>query len=362
MNKMLFRCSGEYSLVIYQSGFKPSWIYKRNREAQHWFRYGHLEGIDADKIAYATQSSEAAFIVGKNGDQVMMDIMKENFNHSDEHLYVGFVRKESTNLAKMFPELSKSKITYHGVRVEFEVKHAYFNNLIRSVKGISNDIINRLLPRCESFLPRSSANFQYTRQMRPIISQLDPNDQLNALKTIAMYPSRSPPILINGSFGTGKSRVLAIATYFIVENARDSEPVRVLVCAHHHASADNFVNAYFSEMVEKYSWNVKHLFRFIVRDETSSYENTKKYLLPLNKLKNQFASFSHRMQTGNTVVTTTLLSALHLRQLFPPGFFTHILLDEGAQCREPEAIAPLCLASENTQIVIAGDSNQVCFG
>ena len=318
-----------------------------------------MEGIDADKIAYATQSSEAAIIVGKNRDEVMMDIMKENFNHSDERLYVGFDRKESANLAKMFPELSKSSVTYHGIRVEFEVKHAYFNNLIQSVSSISDDVINRLLPKREDFFPRSSANFQYTDQMRPIISQLDPNDQLNALKTIAMYPSRSPPILINGSFGTGKSRVLAIATYFIVENAKDSEPVRVLVCAHHHASANNFVEAYFSEMNEKYSWKVKHLFHFTVRDESSSSESIKKYHLTLNKLKKEIASFRYRMQTGNTVVTTTLLSALRLCQLFPPGFFTHILLDEGAQCREAEAIAPLSLASNNTQIVIAGDSNQV---
>ena len=113
-------------------------------------------------------------------------------------------------------------------------------------------------------------------------------------------------------------------------------------------------------MVEKYSWKVKHLFRFTVRDETPSSENIKKYLLPLKKLKKEVASFHYRMQTGNTVVATTLLSALHLCQLFPPGFFTHILLDEGAQCREPEAIAPLSLALDNTQIVIAGDSNQVC--
>lgn len=356
-----FRCSGKYSLVIYQSGLKPPWIYNRNTGAQCCVRYGHLEGIDADRVAYATQSSEAAVIVGKDGSEVMMDIMRENFNHTDEHLYVGFARKEITNLAKMFPELSRSAITYHHIKVEFEVKHNYFNNLIRSVSGINNDVINRLLPKREDFLPRSSANFQYSNQMRPIISQLDPDDQLNALKTIAMYPSRSPPILINGSFGTGKSRVLAIATYFIVENARDSEPARVLVCAHHHASADNFVDTYFSEMMEKYSWNVKHLFRFTAHDKPPSNDSLNKYFLSLNKLKKQKASFGIRMLTGNTVIVTTLLSALRLHQLFPPGFFTHILLDEGAQCREAEAIAPLSLASNNTQIVIAGDSNQVCL-
>ena len=41
--------------------------------------------------------------------------------------------------------------------------------------------------------------------------------------------------------------------------------------------------------------------------------------------------------------------------------FTHILIDEGAQTREPEAIAPLGLADDNTKIVIAGDHMQVCY-
>ncbi len=45
--------------------------------------------------------------------------------------------------------------------------------------------------------------------------------------------------------------------------------------------------------------------------------------------------------------------------MFPPGFFTHILLDEGAQAREPEAVAPLSLATKDTKIVIAGDPQQV---
>jgi len=41
--------------------------------------------------------------------------------------------------------------------------------------------------------------------------------------------------------------------------------------------------------------------------------------------------------------------------------FTHILIDEGAQTREPEAVAPLGLADDNAKIVIAGDHLQVIF-
>ena len=43
------------------------------------------------------------------------------------------------------------------------------------------------------------------------------------------------------------------------------------------------------------------------------------------------------------------------------GHFTHILLDEGAQSREPESIAPLCLADIDTKIIIVGDHKQVYY-
>lgn len=341
-------------------GFKPNWIYRINSGSYGVVRYGHLEGIDSDIVAYATQSSEAAVIIPHKGSEIRMEIMKENFSHSDDHLYIGFRHEEITKLKKAFPELPNSKVTYNNIKVEFEVKHSYFNNLIRSVSCIPDDIMKRLLPKLEEFQPRSSAHFQYTKEMQPLVSQLDPYDQLNALKTVTMHPCSSPPVLINGSFGTGKSRVLAIATYFITEKSTDSQPARVLLCAHHQASADYFVETYFGEIMQKYSWRVKHFFRvtssrYVIRGEKLN--QLSRYFLTLKKLKEKVQG--GRINYGNLVIVTTFLTALNLSKLFPRGFFTHILMDEGAQSREAEAIAPLTLASTKTQIVIAGDSNQV---
>ena len=63
------------------------------------------------------------------------------------------------------------------------------------------------------------------------------------------------------------------------------------------------------------------------------------------------------MKLKSRLIVTTFLTALHLLGKVKP--FTHILIDEGAQCREPEAIAPLCLADENSKIVVTGDRLQV---
>ena len=41
------------------------------------------------------------------------------------------------------------------------------------------------------------------------------------------------------------------------------------------------------------------------------------------------------------------------------GFFTHILIDEAAQCTECDVLVPLSLANENTRIALAGDHMQL---
>uniref|UniRef100_A0A5F8HJ18 Helicase with zinc finger 2 n=1 Tax=Monodelphis domestica TaxID=13616 RepID=A0A5F8HJ18_MONDO len=55
------------------------------------------------------------------------------------------------------------------------------------------------------------------------------------------------------------------------------------------------------------------------------------------------------------ITTTTLSRSLDV----PPGFFSHILIDEAAQMLECEAIIPLAYATRNTRIVLAGDHMQI---
>ena len=74
--------------------------------------------------------------------------------------------------------------------------------------------------------------------------------------------------------------------------------------------------------------------------------------------KKEMERNSHRNRQRYLVVTTCQ-TAKQITDVLPSWFFTHIFLDEGAQMREPEAIAPLCMASQNTKIVIAGDKYQV---
>ena len=73
------------------------------------------------------------------------------------------------------------------------------------------------------------------------------------------------------------------------------------------------------------------------------------------------SDFQHRPPTNKRpyLIVTTCQAAHSLKNRLPGNFFSHILLDEVAQMREAEAVAPLCLANTTTKIVLAGDKMQV---
>lgn len=48
-------------MMVYQSIHKPQWIHS----ATHDMRIGRIQGLTQDQIAYATQASEAVFLVSK---------------------------------------------------------------------------------------------------------------------------------------------------------------------------------------------------------------------------------------------------------------------------------------------------------
>ena len=48
-----------------------------------------------------------------------------------------------------------------------------------------------------------------------------------------------------------------------------------------------------------------------------------------------------------------------MSEVVPKDYFTHIIIDEAAQTRELETIAPLIIANNDTRIIIAGDSQKV---
>ena len=341
------RCDGKYTIILYQPGFLPE---KLDDEKEEHVRYGLISGSDGDAMAYAKQASEGAVIALPNGSLVHVRQVFAYVPRGEDatSITVALTQPELNNLLQ-WNRTSKKRFEFEA-NVRFKLKHSYFQRLHQAVTKVTPEIIAKIMPEESDFreydiVPQCKAKFEQL--------ELDYTGQMQALNAI-MSSRSTAPILVVGPFGTGKTRLLARAAYQILRIKRNR--ARVLVCAHHQASVDTFLE-YFGQMKvdEDEPWHVG-LVRII---PNSNYRSSIRQ------------NYSHLFKTAKEIrslkidnfhlVITTLGTAFHLQQKFRNRFFTHILMDEGAQTREPESVGPLCLANKETKIVIAGDHNQVGY-
>ena len=295
---------------------------------------------------YASQASERLFIVDQSSgvDVCSAEILLENmYGHYDELLIV-FNGDEAEKLENQF-DLMDPVIC----RAEFEVKHKYFNLLHRSLRSLNSHQIRKLIPNLPSHL-RECKVLQLPQPPYKFLD-LDTDSQQPALqKVVGSGPE--VPVLISGAFGTGKTRLLAVATYHFIELGKQKDvPTRVLLCCHHQATADAFIEEYFGKMIEDTHnpWKVQ-----LARITRAKYFVKSHYPQVYSnwlEFRKEFAS--KFLQKNSVVVVTTLLTGLNFSCTIGDKFFTHILLDAAAQVREPEAVAPLCMANQDTKIVLA---------
>ena len=321
-------------------------------------RWGYFLGLDGDKIAYAAQASEGLVVLHNAKPLCNADILPENFSHTEERLYIALDLPNVVKLEHSALQLTRGSFRCSGLYVKFELKHSYFTRLKDSVKKFPDNIIQKIMPEASSFAAHPiRIDEECLRRCQLFCSQ----DQAKALFTIARCPADGPPILIAGAFGTGKTRLLAVASnYFFQEFNKCNLPARVLVCTQQWVSAESFLKCYINDLM----FERKEDEICIIRGTGygSGYHTERSPLSRFYKTTRDFqarlerSSYQHQ---SNYLIITTCQTALSLSKACPPGFFTHILLDEGAQTREPEAIAPLSMATPNTKIVIAGDKSQV---
>ena len=306
--------------------------------------------MGSDEVSYVTQSASAAFIK-INDSSIKCDILRENNFHAEERLYVAFTNQGVKQLAGFF-DIRKCPFELpYPLEIAFQLKYSYFHSLKEAVQDIQEDVIRRILPNPSSFVCWETLDDTRFQPFQELCS----SDQFEALKVIASAPSTGPPVLISGPFGTGKTRVLAIAAhYFLQQSLKDCSSLRILVCTQQHNSADTYLEMYNKRATQKPITIIR-----LITEHT--WKNSAHPQHIYKTVKNFKKMMEHPSCQNNQhfLVITTCLTAKKISDFLPRGFFTHIFLDEGAQMREPEAIAPLCMASEDTKIVIAGDKYQV---
>ena len=310
-------------------------------------------------MGYAVQATAhfgAVSLLYKEG-MISADILPENYSHHSDRLYIAFNAMNSIALESItcpFP-VTANDCSFVAF-VDFVLKHSYFRNLSDSVKKLSPGMIAKIVPNHESFAVNSSS---------AAASSIDAfkndcsEDQFEALKVIASCPPSGPPVIIAGPFGTGKSYVLAVAArYFFYESKKRKNTARILVCTQQRVSADSFASVYIKMSMGKGAEKVCIIQSY--GRHNPSLEKEKLYWT-LSDFRTYMERSSNSAQR-DMIVITTCLTARSLAWFIPTGYFTHILIDEGAQMREPEAVAPLSMAHPlHTKIVIAGDEKQVYY-
>ena len=316
----LHRCNGSYYIKFAGTNC-PKKISTRNKEYKF---FAYIDGLSSDNLSYINQASDSASVSGFNADI--------------------YRQWHTRRLVAAFTIDCHSHFQNNTmVSVKFNLKESYFKDLEDSVCALHQNVISRIMPTSQSFhfVPTPPPD----EYMKEIAHYCSP-EQLIALKKIIMSPSSGPPLLLAGAFGTGKSRLLALSVRYF---QKSSNPVRVLVCTQQRVSADKFLEYYIETWVGANCGEVRVIREYGYKQIDPKYED---FYITSRDFEKEFK------RLNNILVITTCLTAPHLK-FTKNRYFTHIFIDEGSQMREPEAVAPLYLAAEDTKIIIAGDQNQV---
>ncbi|KIK54982.1 hypothetical protein GYMLUDRAFT_249004 [Collybiopsis luxurians FD-317 M1] len=175
-------------------------------------------------------------------------------------------------------------------------------------------------------------------------------EQLEAVTAIVNMPPGSPPFVVFGPPGTGK-------TVTIVEAMRQllvKPSTRLLVCAPNNSAADLIAQQLsvlgpstvlrLNSLTRKLSELPKTLHRFSIINDNEV------FAMPTKE----------ELQKYRVVVSTCITAGVPASLGIPKGFYTHIFVDEAGQAMEPTVMVPLkALADGKTNVILAGDNKQL---
>ena len=255
---------------------------------------------------------------------------------------------EADTLILKMPLTSAFLYSYRGqllqnVSAHFEITRSYFQRLHQAIDFVDIDVLSKILPTKKSFEPV----FHQQEHIKLHGLHLDTEYQLRALKQMLSCNPAAPYLLL-GPFGTGKTYVLAAAVEKLLQDSRN----KVLVCTHCNRGANGLY-----ESLQKRLGNL--VLRLFPNQEGLEHVGIRNgSCLCANDPSLTVFNVSRWPAIITTFVTAIQLREMEIRSggVFP---FTHILIDEGAQCPEPETLGALILAMKETKVVIVGDNQQV---
>ena len=236
-----------------------------------------------------------------------------------------------------------------AVKVEFLHNHSKYDHLHRSIDSLTPTLISRLLlPEERDFPPKC---------VQPLPPALGPyiqpcsQDQRNALQTILSLPPNSPPLLVRGAFGTGKTFLLATAVHCLLQKeGGGGGAVRVLVCTPDHTTSQRFLELLYT---------MGHLSDdvcVIQLVSRSAEVNSRRGVVTALQLRRDLGRI---LKCPSLLLVTSYLCSAHLVPMLHREVFSLMLLDDGSRVMEPEGVVPLTMVGPSTRVVMVGDPAQV---
>ncbi|KAG8853757.1 hypothetical protein FRB96_008012 [Tulasnella sp. 330] len=176
--------------------------------------------------------------------------------------------------------------------------------------------------------------------------------QMEAIAAILAQRAGTPPFVVFGPPGTGKTVTVVEAMLQLVE--RDSD-VRILACAPSNSAADLLAERLMSRLGTDQMFRLNAPFRAV--------STMPKVLLPycfIDESDRFSIQDAYDLARYNVIVTTCMSASIPYGVGMEPGHFSYIFIDEAGQAMEPEAMVPIkTISNPLTQIILSGDPLQL---
>lgn len=197
------------------------------------------------------------------------------------------------------------------------------------------------------------------QQLPWILHQNLNEEQREIINKIAAPAIDSPPLVVFGPFGTGKTFTLSQA----IRRISVDQNSRILLCTHSNSAADLHVESLDTYLKKEDSIAACKPLRIYTpfRKLSTVSDTVKGYCLFADKGKptEAFRLPTREEVVKHRVIVSTLSMSRAIFDMNLHRYFSHILIDEAAQALETETLAPLTLAGNNTKVVFTGDHMQV---
>ncbi|KAI0075956.1 P-loop containing nucleoside triphosphate hydrolase protein [Panus rudis PR-1116 ss-1] len=181
------------------------------------------------------------------------------------------------------------------------------------------------------------------------------SQQLQAIASITQLPPGSPPFVVFGPPGTGKTVTIVEAIRQLV---RINPSARIIACAPSNSAAD-LIASRLSVLGQD------NVFRLYApsRDKKSVPSELLDYTY-LARSPEGLDLFSvpplARLRRFRVVVCTCVSASVLHGVGLPRGHFSHVFIDEAGQATEPEAMVSIkTLSDNNTNVILSGDPKQL---